>query len=171
MTTKSHSTPFARLSRIGLALGIGSTQATRNNDSKGEDESYIPYSGTYESPTNVQRIHGYWDDSVQDAAPDARSFSHLSFNGEQVHNFYNQKSSTSNGRKYSNASRVTLSNIMTEPRRRFSRIRQNSTPPPRTSYVTLDRSGGIGDTPVPVHRTIPSQSGSSLKVSAQRFLV
>jgi serine/arginine repetitive matrix protein 2 len=171
MTTKSHSTPFARLSRIGLALGIGSTQATRDNGSKGEDESYIPYNGTYESPTNVQRIHGYWDNGVQDAAPDARSFSHLSFNGEQAHNFYNQTSSISNGRKYSNASRVTLSNIMTEPRRRFSRIRQNSTPPPRTSYVTLDRSGGIGDTPVPIHRTAPSQSGSSMKVSAQRFLV
>lgn len=170
MATTSHSNPLARLSRIGLALGIGSTQPTRNNSSKGEDDSYIPYNGPYESPTGIQQIRGYWDDGVQDASFDARSCSHLSFNEEKVHNVYNQISPASNGRKYSNASRVTLSNILTEPRRRFGRLRQNSTPPPRTSYVGLDQGGGVGGTPVPVHRT-PSQSGSSPKVSSQPLLV
>jgi serine/arginine repetitive matrix protein 2 len=170
MTTKSHNTPLARLSRLGLALGIGSTQATRNDNSKGEDESYIPYNGPYESPTKVQQIRGYWDSSAQDAVPDARSFTHLSFNEEKAHNFYNQTPSIANGRNYPSASRVTLSNILTEPRRRFGRIRQNSTPPPRTSYVSLDQNGGVGDTPVPVHRTTPSRSGSS-KVSVRPLLM
>ena len=165
MTTKTHNTPLARLSRIGLALGIGSTQATRNNSFKGEDDSYIPYNGPYESPIKDQRIPGYWDRSGQDAVLDAHSFSHLSFNEEKEHSPYSQISSPPTGRKYSYASRLTLSNVMTEPRRRFNRIRQNSTPPPRTSYVSLDQGGGIGDTPVPVHRSTPSQSGSSLKVS------
>lgn len=170
MTTKTRNTPFARLSRIGLALGIGSTQAARNNNSKGEDDSYIPYNGPYESPAKGQQIRGYWDSSTQDAALEAHSFSRLPFGEEKAPTSYNQKSSLSNGRKYSDASGVTLSNIMTEPRRRFSRIRQNSTPPLRTSYVSLDRSGGVGDTPVPVHRSTPSQSGSS-KVSFQLSLV
>lgn len=169
MTTKSHNSPLARLSRIGQALGIGSTQATRNT--KGEDDSYIPYNGPYESPTNGQQIRGYWDSSAQDAALNARSFAHLSFNAEKAHTYYNQTSSITDGRRYSDASRVTLSNIVAEPRRRFNRIRQNSTPPPRTSYVSLDRGGGIGDTPVPVHRSTPSRSGSSLKVSSHPFLV
>ena len=170
MTTTSHSTPFSRLSRIGLALGIGSTQATRNNGSKGEDDSYIPYNGPYESPTTVQQIRGYWESGAQDVF-DTRSLSHLSFNGEKAHNVNSRTPSISNGRKYSNASGATLFNIVTEPRRRFSRARQNSTPPSRTSYVSLDQGGGVGDTPIPVHRTTLSQSGSSPKVSSQTFLV
>ena len=169
MTTKSRNTPLDRLSRIGLALGIGSAQATRNNNSKREDDSYIPYNGPYELPTKGQKIRGYWDSSAQDPALEAHSFSHLSF-GEGKAPIYNQTSSFSNGRKYSDASGVTLSNITTEPRRRFSRIRKNSAPPLRTSYVSLDQAGGVGDTPVPVHRSTPSQSGSS-KVSSQPSLV
>jgi len=163
MTTKSHSTPLARLSRIGLALGIGSTQATRN----GEDDSYIPYNGPYELPTKGQTIRGYWDSGGQDPAP---SFAHLSFDQEKPHTPYNQAPHISNGRKYPDASRVTLSNIMTGPRRRFGRVHQNSTPPPRASFVPLDQGGGVGDTPVPAHRSTPSQSGSS-KVSSHTFLV
>jgi len=164
MATESHNTPLARLARISLALGIGSTQATRNTDSKGEDNSYIPYNGPYELPTKGQKIRGYWDNGAQDPAP---SFAHLSFDQGTP---YNQASSISNSRKYSDASRVTLSNIMTGPRRRFGRIRQNSTPPPRASYVSLDQGGGVGDTPVPAHRSTPSQSGSS-KVSSHLSLV
>lgn len=170
MTTQSHNTPLARLSRIGLALGIGSTQATRNNNSKGEDESYIPYNGPYESPTGGHQIRGYWDNGVQDTTIAARSFSRFSSSEEKKHASYNQKSSFSNCRKYSDASRTTLPNIVTEPRRMFGRIRQNSTPPLRTPYLSLDK-GGIGDTPVPAHRSTPSQSGSSLKVSSQPFAV
>lgn len=162
MTSKSHNTPLARLSRIGLALGIGSTQATRS--SKREDDSYIPYNGPYESPTKGQQIRGYWENGAQNAALDARSFSPPSFNEGKTHTSYNQVPSFSNGRKHSDTPRVTLSNIMTEPRRRFTRTRQNSTPPLGTSYVSLDKSGGIGDTPVPVHRSTLSQP-RSLKVS------
>ncbi|KAF9648475.1 hypothetical protein BDM02DRAFT_3187132 [Thelephora ganbajun] len=161
MSTKSHNTPLARLSRIGLALGIGSTHKARDYNSKGEDDSYIPYNGPYESPTKGQEIRGYWDSGAQDVAHDTPSISHLSFNEERVHTPYNQTSSISNGRKYTDASRATLSNIVTEPRRRFGRIRQNSTPPPRTSYVSLNQGGGVADTPIPVHRSTPSQSGSS----------
>lgn len=167
MTTTSHSTPLARLSRIGLALGIGSSQAARNNGSKGEDDSYIPYDGPYESPPDVRQIRGYWDSGAQDAAFDTHSLSPLSFSGEKARDVGSQTSSISSGRKYSNASRTTLFNIVTEPRRRFGRIRQNSTPPPRTSYVSLDQGGGVGDTPVPAHRTTPTRSGSSSKVSSQ----
>lgn len=165
MTTKSRNTPLARLSRIGLVLGIGSTHATRNNSSKGEDDSYIPYNGPYESPIKGQQIRGYWDRSAQHAALDARSFSHLSFNEEKAHPHYSQTSSPPTGRKYSYASRLTLSNVVAEPRRRFNRTRQNSTPASRTSYVSLDQGGGVGDTPVPVHRSAPSRSGSSPRVS------
>jgi serine/arginine repetitive matrix protein 2 len=170
MTTKSRNTPLDRLSRVGLALGIGPTQATRDKNSKREDDSYIPYNGPYEAPAKGRQIRGYWDSSAQDAALEAHSFSHLSFGQEKTPISYSQKSSFSNGRKYLDASGVSLSNIMTEPRRRFSRIRQNSTPPLRTSYVSLDQGGGVGDTPVPVHRSTPSQSGSS-KVSSQPPLV
>lgn len=162
--TTPHSTPFSRLSRIGLALGIGSTQGTRNNGSKGEDDSYIPYNGPYESPANAQQIRGYWDSGAQNAAFDTRSLSPLSFGEEKTHDTDGRTPSITNGRKYSDASRATLFNIVTEPRRRFSRIRQNSTPPSRTSYVSLGQGGGVGDTPVPAHRT--SQSGSSPKVSS-----
>lgn len=169
MTTQSHNTPLARLSRIGLALGIGSSQATRNNSSKGEDESYIPYNGPYESPAGGQRIHGYWDGGVQGTTIDAHSFSRFSSGEEKGHASYNQTSSFSNRGKYSDVSRVTLPNIVTEPRRMFGRIRQNSTPPLRASFLSLDKGGGVGDTPVPAHRSTPSQSGSSLKVSPQPF--
>ena len=165
MTTASHSTPLARLSRIGQAFGIGPAHETRNHGSKGGDDSYIPYNGPYESPTSARHVRGYWDNGVQDAAFSVRSRSHSPLNEEKVPNAYNQIPSASNGRKYSDTSRVTLSNIMTEPRRRFSRIRQNSTPPPRTSYVSLDRGGGIGDTPVPVHRA--TLGHASPKVSSQ----
>lgn len=165
MTTQSHNTPLARLSRISLALGIGSTQATRNNGSKGEDESYIPYNGPYESPTGGHQIRGYWDNGVQDTTIGARSFSRFSSSGEKERASYNQKSSFSNCRKYSDVSKATLPNTVTEPRRMFGRIRQNSTPPLRTPYLSLDKGGGVGDTPVPAHRSTPSQSGSSLKVS------
>ena len=169
MTTASHTTPLARLSRIGQAFGIGSTHEARNDGSKGGDDSYIPYNGPYESPTSAQHVRGYWDDGVQDVALGVRSRSRSPLNEDKVHNVYNQISPASSGRKYS-SSRVTLSNIMTEPRRRFSRIRQNSTPPPRTSYVSLDQGGGVGDTPVPAHRTTMSHAGSS-KVSSQHFPV
>ena len=170
MTTKSRNTPLARLSRVGLALGIGSTEATRNNNSKGEDDSYIPYNGPYESPARDKQIRGYWDSGTQDAVLETHSFSHFSFGEEKAPTSYNKKTSLSNGRKYSDASRATLTNIMTEPRRRFSRIRQNSTPPLRPSYISLDQGGGVGDTPVPVHRSTQSRSGSS-KVSSQSCLV
>lgn len=163
MATKSRNTSLTRLSRIGLALGIGSVQMTGNNNLQGEDDSYIPYNGPYETPTRGQEIRGYWDNGAQDTILDAHSFSHLLLDGGKT------RASVSNGRRYSDASRVTLSNAMTEPRRRFSRVRQNSTPPLRTSYVSLDQGGGIGDTPVPIHRSTPSRSGSSLKVSFQSF--
>ena len=153
MTTKSRNTPLTRLSRIGLVLGIGSTQVTGNGNSQGGDDSYIPYNGPYEPPTTSHEIHGYWD-SGEDTILDARSFSHLSTNGGKTHG------SISTSRRYSDASKLTLSNVMTEPRRRFGRVRQNSTPMLGT-YVNLDQ-GGIGDTPVPVHRS------TSTKVSSQR---
>ena len=167
MTTASHSTPLARLSRIGQAFGIGPTHETRNSGSKGGDDSYIPYNGPYESPTSAQHVRGFWDDGVQDAAFSVCSRSHSPLNEEKVHNVYNQVHPTSNGHKYPDASKVTLSNIMTEPRRRFGRIRQNSIPPPRTSYVSLDQGGGVGDTPVPFHRAMSGRAGSSPKVSPQ----
>jgi hypothetical protein len=162
MTTKSRSTPLTRLSRIGLALGIGSTQVTGGDDPEGEDDSYIPYNGPYEPPTRGHEIRGYWDSGVQDAVLDVRSASHSSMNGGKG------RGSISNSRRYSDASRLTLSNVMTEPRRKFRRVRQNSTPP---SYVSLDQGGGIGDTPVPAHRSTSSRSGSSTKVCFQFFLV
>ena len=164
MATKSRNSPFSRLSRIGLALGMTSIQVTGNHNSQGEDDSYIPYNGPYEPPTRGREIRGYWDNGAQDTTPDARSFSHLSLDGRKAHAPYNQPPSISNGRRHSNASRLTLSNVMTEPRRRFSRVRQNGSPPPQTSYASLDRAGGIGDTPIPVHRSTPSNSSSS-KVS------
>lgn len=158
MATKSRNTSLTRLSRIGLALGIGSIQVAGNNNPQGEDDSYIPYNGPYEPPTRGQEIRGYWDNGAQDTGLDTHSFSRLLLDGGKT------QASISNGRRYSDASRVTLSNVMTEPRRRFSRVRQNSTPPLRTSYVSLDQGGGIGDTPVPVHRSTTSHSRSSSKV-------
>ena len=166
MATKSHNTPLARLSRVGLALGIGS----RSNSSKGEDDSYIPYNGPYELPTRGQKIRGYWDTSAQDVPLDAHSFPHLSFNEDKTHSSYNQAPSFPSGRKYSDVSRVTPSSVVTEPRRKFGRVRQDSAPPLRTSYVSLDRGGGVGDTPVPAHRSTPSHSGSS-KVSSKPLLI
>ena len=159
MATKSRNTPLTRLSRIGLAFGIGSAQTAGNTNSQREDDSYIPYNGPYEPPTRVQEIRGYWDNDARDTAIDARSFSQLPWGGGKA------RGSTSNSRRYSDASRLTLSNVMTEPRQTFSRVRQNSTPPLTTSYVSLDQCGGVGDTPVPVHRLMPSHSRSSSKVS------
>ena len=163
MATKSRNSPLTRLSRIGLALGIGPTQVTGNNNLQGEDDSYIPYNGPYEPPTRGQEIRGYWDSGAQDTPTDARSFSQLLLGGGKAHG------SISNSRRYSDASRLTLSNVMTEPRQRFSRVRQNSTPPPTTSYVSLDQGGGVGDTPVPIHRSTLSHSRSSSNVSFQPF--
>ncbi|KAF9788201.1 hypothetical protein BJ322DRAFT_1047667 [Thelephora terrestris] len=155
MATKSRNAPLARLSRIGLALGIGSTPVTGNSDSQGEDDSYIPYNGPYEPPTRSQEIRGYWDSGAQNTPVDARSFSQFLLSGGKAH------STISNSRRYSDASRVTLSNVMTEPRQKFGRVRQNSTPPPKATYVSLDQGGGVGDTPVPVHRSTQSHSRSS----------
>ena len=160
MATKSRNTSLTRLSRIGLALGIGSIQATGSNNSQREDDSYIPYHGPYESPTRGQEIRGYWDNGTRDTTLDTYSFSRLLLDGGKT-----QASVSSNGRRYSDASKVTLSKVMTEPRRRFSRVRQNSTPQLKTSYVSLDQGGGIGDTPVPAHRSTASHSRSSSKVS------
>ena len=162
MTAKSRNTSLTRLSRIGLALGITSSQATGNNNLQREDDSYIPYNGPYEPPARGREIRGYWDNDTRDTAVDTHSFSHLLPGRGKTH------TSVSNGRRYSDVSKVTLSTVMTEPRRRFSRVRQNSTP---TSYVTLDQGGDIGDTPVPIHRSTPSHSRSSSKVSFQSFPV
>jgi serine/arginine repetitive matrix protein 2 len=165
MATKSRNTPFTRFSRIGLALGIGSVQVTGNNNSQGEDDSYIPYNGPYEPPIRGQEIRGYWDTNTQDAALDTHSFSRLLLDRGKA------QDSVSNGRRYSDTSRMTLSNVMTEPRRRFGRVRQNSTPQLGTSYVSLDQGGGIGDTPVPLHRSTASNSRSSSKVSFRLLLL
>ena len=154
--------PFARLSRFGLGLGLKSepsptySVATKDVD---EEDWYIAYNGPYEVPKDTRKRDS-WGDIVEDEGRDT-------ILGTDVLRRYGGSSKRSDitdssmgykrGRAQSAASRATTISSTVEPSRRSMRSPQrrpgNIRRPPVSSYINLDAAGGVGESPMPPQRS------------------
>ncbi|KIM86141.1 hypothetical protein PILCRDRAFT_776323 [Piloderma croceum F 1598] len=154
--------PFARLSRFGLGLGLKSepspTYSLATKD-EGEEDWYIAYNGPYEVPKDTRKRDS-WGDIVEDEGRDT-------ILGTDVLRRYGGGGSKPSdmtdgmgyrrGRAQSATSRAATISSTIAPSRRSMRSPQrrpgSTRGPPVSSYINLDAAGGVGESPMPPQRS------------------
>ena len=160
------SSPFARLSRFGVGLGLKSHSPPTYAQETEEEDWYIAYHGPYEVPKDTRKRDS-WGDVVEEEGRDAI------LDAELVHRYGGGKQGVDNvehgrGRAYST---TTGSSGTTDTNRKRIRSPQprsgNPKRGPISSFINLDAAGGVGDSPMPPQR-FPVNSPSANQVSANR---
>ncbi|KAF7332059.1 hypothetical protein MKEN_00086400 [Mycena kentingensis (nom. inval.)] len=156
MSTRTQPPPSSPFSRISL---IGKGKATaRPMRSNTQDNDYIPYNGPYEEPPRrvpLDRGRDSWgdnpyDDEVNNVIHDLHS--------RYVHQdpwsaLNDHSNSRPRARTHSGVSGRTVSSGAVDPHRTSVGILRkpshNPSRPPVPSYINLDTSGGVGESPSP----------------------
>jgi hypothetical protein len=154
---QSSLSPFSRLSRFGVGLGLRSqsspnyTSAAQDQD---EDDWYIAYNGPYEVPKDTRKRDSWGDivDEGRDAIVDADLIRRYGGGSKQSDSM--GSAGSSRGRAQS-ATTATSSAI--DPHRKSTRSPQRRSGNPKrapvSSYINLDAAGGVGDSPMPPRRS------------------
>ncbi|KIY68199.1 hypothetical protein CYLTODRAFT_421795 [Cylindrobasidium torrendii FP15055 ss-10] len=150
----SHSsspTPFSRFSRIGLFKSSSPSPSHRARSGKGGEDSdswYIPYNGPFEAPrpSHVQpKDRDSWGDSVyggNGGGGDEKLMAHT-YASSSAGAWDGPDTDGTSGRQRSKTLSSTTSGVMDFRR---EGVRQRA---PLPSYINIDPSGGVGDTPAP----------------------
>jgi len=151
----SSSSPFARLSRLGVGLGLKSQPSPTFPVDQDEDW-YIAYNGPYEVPKDMRKRDS-WGDVVEEEGRDSIIDADLirRYGGGSG---YLDSAGYRRGRAQS---ATTLTSGPTEGDRRSvlsQRHSSNIRRAPVSSYINLDAAGGVGDSPMPPQRTPVSPS-------------
>ncbi|CAK5275394.1 unnamed protein product [Mycena citricolor] len=176
MTTRTQtSSPFARLSL--MRKGSQSARAREAYRAPAVDDNYIPYNGPVEAPPPRRQERGRdsWGDPVYEDDGDhliqelhqryATDLSRDPWHGE-----VEERIGRPRARTHSGFSGRTVSSGTVDPHiPNIGAFRKSSVTadgrPPVPSYINLDKSGGVGESPVPFTRTsrdVPPQKRSSL---------
>ena len=180
---------FSRFSRVGFGLSPKTNSAappSQKSKQGGVDEEwYIPYNGPYEPPREAPRrtrARDSWGDVVLEhvLSDSVASSSNVRKRNDVQHDMHAgnanrvaQKVGSVSGeeerkgtrsRSHSTVSGKTVSSGTVEPSRTSltsqpRRSTVSSTHRPALSYVSLDASGGVGESPMPQNR--PSNAGGS----------
>ena len=181
---------FSRIG-FGLSPKSNSTAARprKNRQDGSEEEWYIPYNGPYEPPPEAPRKgreRDSWGDVVGEQPPDddaalsttrrkrygvqyntsTEDANHVTWkDGNAVGDDNRRKGSRS--RSQSTVSGRTVSSGTTENSRssttpQIRRSATSSTQRPAASYINLDASGGVGESPMPHSRVSNSMQRSNL---------
>jgi serine/arginine repetitive matrix protein 2 len=187
MTSQSLTPAPSRLARIGFSLSSrsnsGSVRLHKNKEEGADEEWYIPYNGPYEAPREDPRKRSErdsWGDIVLEKAPDddaaltavGRRRHHANPAVGDVRNRVVWKSGSAAGdsdrregtraRSHSNVSSSTADHSQSSLRR--GSTNSSAHRPPVASYINLDASGGVGESPMPQNRG--PQEGSSTRRSS-----
>ncbi|KAF8919461.1 hypothetical protein CPB85DRAFT_1429574 [Mucidula mucida] len=152
MTTKLQSptpSPFSRFSRIGI---FKSSSPSPNRKHKGsekvsdnEDNWYIPYNGPYEAPRQPYvkpKDRDSWGDSVYgDDDGDDRHAQEMNGN-MRPNGWYTDAPSERTGRPRAKTTSAVSTSGRADTNRTEARNRQ-----PFPSYINIDASGGVGESP------------------------
>ncbi|KAJ7596697.1 hypothetical protein C8J56DRAFT_1021201 [Mycena floridula] len=161
-------------------LGFGSKhQSSLRNQSEKDEDWYIQYNGPVEAPrqTRPTQNRDSWGDLVNDgelilADPEL----HIRYGGQGPDSIWGlerdveeERKSRPRARTQSGVSGRTVSSGTLDPGRasmRRSTYSSGNDRPPVPSYVNLDSSGGVGESPMP---TIKAQSASKRASLASIF--
>lgn len=190
-TNTQHPAPFSRFSRIGFGLSSKSNSTSarlrKNKQGRTDEEWYIPYNGPYEPPPEVPRKMSERDSWGEQVLDDGAALSNGLFNqrttkhgresesvtrvawksdgvsgdGDQKKGTRPRSQSVVSGRTTS-PSTVDHSRFNTTPQQRRSTV-SSTHRHPTTSYINLDASGGVGESPMPQNHT---KEGSSTQRSS-----
>ncbi|KAF9027098.1 hypothetical protein BDZ89DRAFT_1160919 [Hymenopellis radicata] len=156
MTTKVQSpTPFSRFSRIGIFKSSSPSPNRRNNASEkvsgNEDNWYIPYNGPYEAPRQPYvkpKERDSWGDSVygEDDDDDDRHAKEMNTQHEDMrtNGWYTDAAGERTGRPRAKTTSAVSTSGWADTNRADARNRQ-----PFPSYISIDASGGVGESPSP----------------------
>ncbi|KAJ7714313.1 hypothetical protein DFH07DRAFT_1016540 [Mycena maculata] len=162
--TQTSSSPFSRLSLIGKG---SQSPSNRMHGRPTRDDDYIPYNGPYEEPPKrPERSRDSWGDPLYDEdgnnmvqeahqryVPAGQS--QYPWHGEDE-----ERKSRPRARTHSGVSGRTISSGTVDPHRasvsvlRKGSNHANVVRPPVPSYINLDATGGVGESPAQPSRAI-----------------
>lgn len=185
----SSSSPFSRLSRLGIGLGFRSQPSPTYTPKppkqpQEEEDWYIAYNGPYEVPTDTRKRDS-WGDVIegegegQDAILNDAELMRRYGGGNGKRGSLGVGSSDGSefrrGRAQSTSSGLTASTGTMDPHRRSMRMRSphsSKRPNIASAYINLDAAGGIGESPMPRQRSSPvtpiSAPGTTSATKANR---
>ncbi|KAJ7068486.1 hypothetical protein C8F01DRAFT_1364812 [Mycena amicta] len=154
--TQTSSSPFSRLSLTGK----GQKSSPRANRRITPDDDYIPYNGPYEEPPRraQERARDSWGEHAYDDEGNNMI--------NELHQRYvhqdpwleeeDDRKTRPRARTHSGVSGRTVSSGAVDPHRSsvglLRKTSHNTPRPPVPSYINLDASGGVGESPAPVAR-------------------
>lgn len=182
MTTKTvnhpASTPFSRLSRLGIGLGFSksphqssistSPLLEKPKQKKDDEDWYIAYNGPYEVPKDTRKRDSWGDVVEEDEGRDAILDADLlrRYGGglmRDARDSAGYSSGKSRGRAYSATSWTGSSSMTVEPQSRSMRRQQmndathmntrRTNNSASTGYISMDMAGGVGESPMSRQRS------------------
>lgn len=178
-TQQQSASPFSRLSRLGLGLGLKSQpSSTYSHDTKVDDDDwYIAYNGPYEVPKDLRKRDS-WGDVIEEEGADMvlHDASLIRrYQGVGRDSGYMDGADYRRGRAHSTTSRLTTSSVTIDSSRRSMRSPPRRTTHskrggPMSSYINLDAAGGVGESPMPAQRS-PTPSTSANRTSIVNFFL
>ncbi|KIK57811.1 hypothetical protein GYMLUDRAFT_246789 [Collybiopsis luxurians FD-317 M1] len=194
----TNSPSFSRFSRMGFGLlkshSPSPTPQNRGNPKQDDERDwYIPYNGPYEQPRDTYRrdkepLRDSWGDPVVEG-PGVNDDDLPILDDEELHNRYTIPRTSTSGnwspaderkgrpraRTQSTVSGRTVSSGTVDPNRlsmaagRRYTVSNGSNHPPVPSYINLDTTGGVGESPVPNQRNARDTASSRRKSLTSLF--
>ena len=166
------SSPFSRLSRLGIGLGFRSQPSPTYTPKlprhrQEEEDWYIAYNGPYEVPADTRKRDSWGDviegeerdqDTVLNDTEFIRRYGGKNDKRRSLGIGSSDGSEYRRGRAQSTSSGLTASSGTMDPSRKSIRVRSPYTsrrPHTASTYINLDAAGGIGESPIPRQRSSP----------------